>query len=83
MNPKAHSTMIMLPIMIHVGELGGGTVCWFMGSANEYPRSVALILSNLLCETSALRLMGDNTYPRPIWRLLESAPGPLLSPKTP
>jgi hypothetical protein len=48
----------MLPIMTHMGELGGGTVCWFMGSANEYPRSAALILSKLLRETSALRLMG-------------------------
>jgi hypothetical protein len=26
---------------------------------------------------------GDNSYPRPIWRLLESAPGPLLGPITP
>jgi hypothetical protein len=58
MNPKAHKTMIMLPTMIHVGELGRGTVCWFMGSANEYPRSAALILSKLLRETSALRLTG-------------------------
>jgi hypothetical protein len=58
MNPKAHSTIITLPIMVHAGELGGGTVCWFMGLANEYPNSGALILSNLLCETSALRLKG-------------------------